>query len=842
MTNKSLINNTKSLNQIYKFDVNKSRTYEEAKIDLDIFKKVINNLDNLKDCIGLCYDAKTCQRIEWSGTKTVLTETYKKKKKSLSVSYAPTKKNPKGRHFSKEKSLQGMSRTLRHLICHENYTDIDIKNCHPVVFIQLCKQYNFDCSHISFYINNRESCLNELINTTNFSRDECKQSMLSLLNGGSCNKIFNNFQVPEWFSNFAEQIDILHEQFVKHDDLKDCVKEVRKEYGIDIYNFNGKVLNRLLCRYENIILQHAIQYCSLNSVIVASPQFDGFICENNPILNQEFLQKLNKFVLDETGFEVEFCIKVMDEHIPLMEKLKSLSSSDDIPISDDENKPNDIVNILLGGKSDLQCAEIFYEYNKNHIYYSNVDGYVLYNEKEKLWRLNCEKTELTTLISYFFREQIEKNQDEIIKRQTKHIQKQINKSDDDKEISKLKKLEDNILLEFLKLKNECESFKWTFGVFKHLENIFKKNHNTDFILENFDNLDDLYPFGYNVLDFRTKEIRERKFEDYFSYTNDTEYIPIETRRTDDVIKYLKDIWGTDDDIYVKNASQIMAYNLCGRNDLKKIVFHLGNGDNGKSVFINLNASINKSQVVAPERAFIKKNNESVLQTELQALIKKRTAIVNEPDEGKQLNENIMKQISGGDHNVQIRTRADRGYSNTIIKCKQHIILNLMLIIKCKTGMNNRLLVMDYPNKFEKCVKKEKFIMNLKNDYFSYLVDILHEMYQNDFNITYCKQITMSTEREKISQDSLKLFIDENIEFTDNPDDLVSAKTFNQRYEDYCYYNEIEKISYNKVGKRLLKEHGYDQTKKKHSRDGAIYMFMKFKTFEEETEEIYIPPL
>lgn len=845
MTN-SHITNSKSLNQYsYKFDVNKSRTYEERYIDLDLYKKVISNLDELEDYVGYCYDVKKCERVDWAGTKTILIETFKRKKKSLSVSYAPTKSSKKGRHFSKEKSLQGMSRKLRHLICHENYTDIDIKNCHPVIFTQLCSEYNFDCSHISYYINNRESCLNELMSITDYSKQECKDSMISLLNGGSCNKIFNNFQVPNWFSNFAYQIETIHKQFVNHNDLKECYKEVKKEYGLDVFNFNGKVVNRLLCRYENIIIQHALNYCSLNGVYVASPQFDGMLCENNPILNQDFLQNLEKYVLDETGFKVNFCIKEMDEHIPLMEKLKSLSN--EVYLSDDENTSDDIVSILLGSKSDLECAELFYKYNKTNIFYSQVDGYVLYNEKDKLWRLDCEKTELITLISLFFRGHFEKNKEEIMRRQGKTLQRKINDSDDDKEISKLMKLKENIELEFVKLKTECESSKWAIGVLKHLENIFKKNHNTEFILQTFDNLDDLYPLGNNVLDFRTKEIRERRFDDFFTYTNDTEYIPIDLRRNDDVIKYLKEIWGTNDDIYVKNASQLIAYNLCGRNGLKKIIFHLGDGNNGKSVFLNLCGSINKSQVVAPERAFIKKNSESVLQTELQVLVKKRTSIINEPGEGKQLNEDIIKQISGGDQNIQIRSRADKGYTNTILKCKLQVVLNEMIIIKCKKGMDNRLLVIDYPNKFEKCEKKTEYIYGLKNHFFSYLVDILHEMYLNDFKIDYCNQIVLSTNREKVAQDSLKQFINENIDFTDNPDDLIAGNIFNSKYEEFCYYNELVKISNIKVGKRLEKEYGYHkENKKTRTAKGMVYKYMKFKTFENETFETDIregiPPL
>lgn len=549
--------------------------------------------------------------------------------------------------------------------------------------------------------------------------------------------------------------------------------------------------------------------------------------------------------------------------IPIIEK-NELDDADD-----------DILTILLNPLTDLRCAELFYKYNKNDIFYSKIDGYVLYNEKEKLWRMDCEKNELITVISLFFREHFEKNktkiieiqikkkidvedEKEIIEIQKEKLQKKIDVGDNEKEIEKwnkekeklqkkidkVDKQKDNNLNDFYKKRDGCESSTWSAGVLKHLDNIFKKNHNTDFILENFDNIDHLYPLGDNVLDFKTKEIRERRFEDFFTYTNDTEYIPIHLRKTDEIVKYLKEIWGTDDDKYVYNASQIMSYNLCGDNKMKKVVFHLGGGDNGKSVFINLNGEINKSQVVAPERAFIVKNNESVLQTELKSLVKVRMAVVNEPSEGKILNEDIIKQISGDDKNIQIRCRGDRGYNKVIIKCKLSIVLNQMLIIKDKKGMGNRVLVIDYPNTFEKSIVKINEIMSLKNHYFSYLVDILHEMYQNDFNIDYCNQIIGSTDREQLSQDSFKMFINEYIEFTDNEDDRVSALSFNHKYNEYCFYNGIEKISPVKVGKRLLKEYRYDESKKHPTNKGIVYKFMKMRKdeFENENENENRQPL
>lgn len=491
------------------------------------------------------------------------------------------------------------------------------------------------------------------------------------------------------------------------------------------------------------------------------------------------------------------------------------------------------IELILAGLPDLECAELFYKYKKDDIYYSEIDGYHFYIDYTKLWRKNGDKNEILTQICEFYREKFTEILEPTIQYQIEQLKKaQYLCKDNNKEIKKLQTKIDNCHKDTLKKIGLCQSAKWGSGVLKHVDNLFKRNHKTEEIMEIFDNNVDLYPLGNSVLDFRTKEIRERLFEDFFTYTNDTEYIPIEKRKQKDVDNYMKQILKTDDPNYVKNTAQIMAYNLCGRNDLKKVVFLIGDGNNGKSVYTKMNNSINKSQVTAPERAFIKKNNESVLQTELVPLIKKRCAIVNEPEKGQKLNEGLIKTISGNDKKISIRSGGDKGYTERIISCKLVVILNKMIQIECETGMTNRVLVIDFCNRFEKDDNVTKQILSLKNHYFSYLVDILHEMYINKFQIQYCKQILFSTDREKTKQDSIKQFINEEIEITKDEKDKIIGTTFYELYRIFCLNNSLSTKSPSEVGYYLLKNYGYNDDKKKKTNKGIVYKYMRRKIYEQ----------
>jgi phage/plasmid-associated DNA primase len=793
--NKSL---NKILNKTYSIDVLEHKIYDERKINIDLYEKVVDNLDELQDFIGLCYDPKTCQRIEWSGTKTIITETFKKKKKNTTVQYAPTKSNSKGRHFSKEKSLQGLSRVVRHLICHENYTDIDIKNCHPVVFTQLCAEYNFDCSHITYYIDNRTKCLDELMTLTNYSKDDCKQSMLSLLNGGSCNKIFNNFQVPEWFSNFAYQIEKIHEQFVKHNDLKDCIKEVQKSHGIDCFNFNGKVVNRLLCRYENIILQHAIHYCSLNDIYVASPQFDGFLCERDEKINQDFLQKLELFIQKETGFRVNFCIKEMDEHIPLKEKLDTLKTKKEILgllktkilkekqhekerkerekqlEKERKEKEKREKDLPLPNCSD-ECLGIFFleQIGDNIKYHKPLNLYYIYNHQKFLWE-NVPVENLMILFSDILIPYITELQSECES--------------------------DVILDKYEKMKELVCSTKKQIDILKQVK--IRLNDDSHFIDNNFNKAITLFPFRDKVIELDSGITRDRKKEDYFTMTTNNTFLDENDdflQKEKKVYEYIREILLThdisddmsDDDMsYIDCFLTYFSHFLTNDNSIKKIITLIGEKDAGKTAFINLVVSVLQDFcTIAPRRLVINSKSESVLGTEFFPLIDKRAFFISELQEHEHYNEALLKSISGNDKYFKVRGSSNSGYENVIIQAKGIISTNESANYS-EPAFISRLLYVKFPNKFKTNSDKLKEILAFKDILFTILCKKAKILIENKYNFVPHENMIKETVKENSSKDSIKPFFEDNLIKTENYKDKVLKSSLYPLYSQYCKSNNL----------------------------------------------------
>ena len=94
-------------------------------------------------------------------------------------------KNGFGRYWgSKEISIQGISRKIRHTLCKDLMIDIDIKNAHPTLLSWCCHENGIKCRALDDYIHLREDLLADLMKTSDISRDEAKKILLAIINGG----------------------------------------------------------------------------------------------------------------------------------------------------------------------------------------------------------------------------------------------------------------------------------------------------------------------------------------------------------------------------------------------------------------------------------------------------------------------------------------------------------------------------------------------------------------------------------------------------------------------------------------------------------------------------------
>lgn len=190
-----------------------------------------------------------------------------------------------GRLFSGG-SLQGLPSTIRGLFMRDGVgTDIDMCNAHPVILRYICKLHNIPCPHLEYYINHREECLMKFE-----SREIGKVSYLTALNKDTLNRTKS---LPLEFKKYDIEIKHTLKQLVKIKEYTELVSSVPENKP---YNKLGSAVNRIMCYYENIILQHAIHVINKKCMEIAILMFDGLMVYGNYYKNKGLIEDITHYV------------------------------------------------------------------------------------------------------------------------------------------------------------------------------------------------------------------------------------------------------------------------------------------------------------------------------------------------------------------------------------------------------------------------------------------------------------------------------------------------------------------------------------------------------------------
>lgn len=805
----------------YDFDVYAPSEYYEAKIDMDLFERLIDNIDELKNDIGFARVPKSSEFQDWNGTKTLLQKMYTKRLGDCKVTYKPTKASPLGRHYSDGYSLQGISRVVRHLLCKDNYIDIDMKNCHPVILQNICKAYNIDCSHISYYIDNRDKCLQELVDKTGLSRDDCKASILSLMNGGSGKRIFND-DVPEWARLFQSQMIKILQQVTNLPDYEFFKKQVIKANTESCFNLNGKIINQIFLSYEIACVQYAIDYVKNLGITVASNQFDGLLVEKHPLVNNDLLCSLSDYVLNKVGIKIQFDFKDMIEAESVREKLKHMKTKKEIKI-EQENERKRIKDEAIAEKNRLKEEAIAKKKAKDEARETIARDKKIAKEIEKQMKEEAQLAkrkplpDLTdeNLGRYFF---------DTIKDDLKYdtFLDQLYLYDEheclwkpiDKEYLALKftkvllpyidtlieDLEEEVLIERYEQHKSfiCNTQKQRDLIFQ-VNKFIKDKNDTEFIKNNLNQAKHLFPFEDQVFDFSTNSYRKREKEDYFTFTTDNKFI--EDFDDEYVESYLGQLLNTTDRAYILSFAYILALFLTNDNSNKKVFCFNGEGDNGKSVCLLLiKYLLGAFQCTASKSLFIARENESLLDANLVPLINKRLTSISELKEGQCWNTDLLKRISGDDRSFSCRRSTNTPVEEIQIASKLLLITN-QLPANDDPVFAKRLLCVNFCNVFEKSEAKTAEILSKRHDFFSYFCRKAHELFNNNFKIDFHPMMTNFTTNLVRDTNNLADFFVERFEITDNLKDKIKRA---ELYNDYKSYCQEERISKDKIlGKKTF---------------------------------------
>ena len=214
-----------------------------------------------------------------------------------------------GRLFSGG-SLQGLPSSIRGLFMRDGVgTDIDMCNAHQVILRYICKLHNIPCPHLEYYITNREECVMKF-----GSRELGKISYLTALNKDTVN---HTKGLPVEFKKYDIEIKQIQKQLVKIKEYSELVSSVPETKP---YNKLGSAVNRIMCYYENIILQHAIHVINKKGIEIAILMFDGFMVYGNYYKDEELLEDITRYVEKEmNGLDMVWTYKEHNNELKIPE-------------------------------------------------------------------------------------------------------------------------------------------------------------------------------------------------------------------------------------------------------------------------------------------------------------------------------------------------------------------------------------------------------------------------------------------------------------------------------------------------------------------------------------------
>ncbi len=199
--------------------------------------------------------------------------------------YTETSKN--GRLYGIN-SIQNLDSIIRGFLFSENTTDLDMNNAHPRILEYICRVRNINCPHLSQYVSQRERILSKL---KMVGVDNPKMEILKMLNTEKTLRINNDCE--NILKHLRDEFKTIRVELKKQVDF---VEQLQEAMIYKPNNVEGSFVNRILCIYENKILQSMVTFIHLNNMEIAEYAFDGCLIYGNLYENEIFLKDITDYI------------------------------------------------------------------------------------------------------------------------------------------------------------------------------------------------------------------------------------------------------------------------------------------------------------------------------------------------------------------------------------------------------------------------------------------------------------------------------------------------------------------------------------------------------------------
>ncbi|WZY01561.1 phage/plasmid primase, P4 family [Bacillus sp. FSL W7-1360] len=279
-----------------------------------------------------------------------------------------------------------------------------------------------------------------------------------------------------------------------------------------------------------------------------------------------------------------------------------------------------------------------------------------------------------------------------------------------------------------------------------------------------------------------------------------------------------DVDGNTDHEVINYLQKVLGYSLTGSTKEQAMFFLYGTGKNGKSTLIDTVQKIMGDYGKQSNTdAFIKKKFDSGINNDIARLDGARFVAAVESEEGQQLSESLVKQITGGDKVTARFMRQE--YFEFTPEFKVFFATNHKPIIRNDDeGIWRRIHLIP----FLAAIPKEKQDKDLVNKLGEELPGILKWMVEGALKwhsegLDKPESIAKATKDYRDSMDMLGPFLSEMCVV--HPGAKVEAKKGYKEYKQWCYENDETEVS-NRKFYRLMESRGF---KKKRGAKNKVFV-------------------
>lgn len=266
-------------------------------------------------------------------------------------------------------SVQSLPKVFRGFFM-KHTTDVDMKNAHPVILKYLCNKHHVRCPMLTEYIDNRDTILNDF-----GDRDAGKHAYLSTINDNKIQTKIKNKALKQ-FDNEMKDIQKAFANIPEYAEIRSTVPSDKK------YNWDGSHLNRILCMYENQILQEAMSGFAERSIQVQVPMFDGCMITGNYYEDNELL---------------EFVRARVESKFPGLNMVWDYKPHNNTLVMPDDFVAPVTTDNKLYAQNDLEARNLVYEMIKNDIVFCK--GSLYRKKPDHVWD-NNENNIFESLIAF----------------------------------------------------------------------------------------------------------------------------------------------------------------------------------------------------------------------------------------------------------------------------------------------------------------------------------------------------------------------------------------------------------------------------------------------------------